>query len=83
MSEIIAFLESAGRNSALDANSEGYARMVNGLAIEAPQRRALLQRDVAGLRRETVGARQDMLCVVTTPEDEQLQEYAAGRAACS
>lgn len=68
MSNVIQFLEAAGRGVALA--SIDYEAAVASLEIEDAQRDALLSRDPASLGRLLDG-RVQMMCMISTPQKEQ------------
>lgn len=69
MSEIIQFLEAAGREPAL--SSTGYASAVAALQIPVAQRQALLEGDPIALS-ALLDGRSRMICLVNAPlEDEE------------
>lgn len=64
MSNVIAFLESLGRDAALAGQSpEAYADAVQALGLDDAPRRALLARDAAGLN-DLLGGRMTMMCLL-------------------
>lgn len=68
MSDVIAFLESLGRNPILPTE-EAFIEAVQRAELSPEVRRALLQRDVSALNRE-VGGRGVMLCLIYQPDND-------------
>ena len=71
MSQIIQFLEAAGREPAL--SPAGYATAVAALQIPDAQRQALLERDHAALN-ALLDGRPRMICMVNAPLDDEEHE---------
>lgn len=68
MSNVIQFLESAGRNAML--SPADYAAAVAALDVDDVQRQALLDRDHAGLNRLLDG-RMKMIFMVSAPREDE------------
>ncbi|MGH8076816.1 MAG: hypothetical protein ACREPE_05760 [Lysobacter sp.] len=74
MSNVIQFLESLGRNSALTQLSAAeYAATVAALDANDEQRHALLTGDHAGLT-DLLGGREQLLCVVFAPDEQEKRD---------
>lgn len=73
MSQIIQFLEAAGREPAL--SSAGYATAVASLDIPDAQRQALLERDPSALN-ALLDGRPRMICMVNAPLEDEPHETA-------
>lgn len=64
MSNVIAFLESMGKDAAYAAQSpESYKSAVDALCVDDAERQALLARDAAGLN-DLLGGRMKMMCLL-------------------
>ena len=72
MSNVIQFLEAAGRNAML--SPADYAAAVAALDVDVAQREALLDRDHAGLNRLLDG-RVQMMFMVNVPDNDDEEEY--------
>jgi len=71
MSNVIAFLESLGKDAALaDQSPEAYAAAVDALGLDDAPRRALLARDAAGLN-DLLGGRMKMMCLLFPADGEK------------
>lgn len=68
MSNLIEVLEGLGRSPCISvARSENYIASVTALALDVPQRRALLDRDAKALG-DLAGARGTLRCLIATPD---------------
>lgn len=68
MSNVIQFMEAAGRNPALSAAE--YAATVEALDVDASQRRALHERDPHAINALLEG-RETLYCLVCTPDSDE------------
>lgn len=68
MSNIIQFLEAAGREPAL--SPVDYAMAVAALEIPDAQRQALMERDHAALN-ALLGGRARMICMINAPDEDE------------
>jgi uncharacterized protein with beta-barrel porin domain len=74
MSNVIAFLESLGKNAAQSQLSgEAYVAAVEALALDDAPRQALLDRDANALS-GLMGGRLKMMCLLFPADGEQPQE---------
>lgn len=70
MSNVIAFLESLGKDAALAGQSpEAYAAAVDALGLDDAPRQALLARDAASLN-DLLGGRMKMMCLLFPADGE-------------
>lgn len=68
MSNVIQFMEAAGRNPALSAAE--YAARVEALDVDASQRKALHERDPHAINALLEG-RAMLYCLITTPDSDE------------
>lgn len=74
MSNVIAFLESLGKNPALaEAANEDYAAAVDALGLDDAPRQALLARDANALS-DLLGGRSTMVCALFPADDQPQKE---------
>lgn len=74
MSNVIAFLESLGKDAALAGQSpQAYAAAVEALGLDDAPRQALLARDAAGLN-DLLGGRMKMMCLLFPADGEKNNE---------
>lgn len=74
MSNVIAFLESLGKNPALaEAANEDYAAAVDALGLDDAPRQALLDRDASALS-DLLGGRSKMVCALFPADDQPAKE---------
>jgi hypothetical protein len=73
MSNVIAFLESLGRNATLPVAGEDFAAAVDALGLDDAPRAALLAGDHATLA-ELLGARPTMVCALFPADDQPAQD---------
>jgi hypothetical protein len=77
MSNVIAFLESMGRDPALVAGGEEFTKAVDSLGMDDQARAALLAGDVGSLS-ELLGGRTRMLCALLPADDDQKDDEGEG-----
>jgi hypothetical protein len=71
MSNVIAFLESLGKDVAFSAPApEAYADAVQALDLDDAARQALLARDAAGLN-DLLGGRMKMMCLLFPADSDK------------
>lgn len=68
MSNLIQFMEAAGRNPALSAVE--YAATVEALDVDASQKKALHERDPQAINALLEG-RETLYCLITTPDRDE------------
>ncbi len=73
MSNVIAFLESLGREPAQSMAKDGYAAAIAALEVDDATRSALLAAD-AGALGDLLGGRPKMVCMLFPADDDQKQE---------
>lgn len=74
MSNVIAFLESLGKNAAhSQLSGEAYVAAVEALALDDAPRQALLDRDASALS-GLMGGRLKMMCLLFPADGEQPKE---------
>lgn len=74
MSNVIAFLESMGRNASLSRLSgDDYAAAVESLALDDSSRQALLARDAQALN-GLAGGRLQMMCILLPADGDENQK---------
>jgi hypothetical protein len=67
MSNAIQILEDLGR-SPVERSARGYAATITSSGLSPSEHRAFLDRDPKAIR-ELLGARENALCMITTPEE--------------
>lgn len=73
MSNVIAFLESIGKNASQPVTGDGYAAAVDALGLDDAPHAALLAGDGATLA-ELLGARPTMVCALFPADDEPAKD---------
>lgn len=73
MSNVIAFLESLGRDAALAPSTEGFADAVCNAGLGDDARAALLAGDARALN-DLLGGRPTMVCALFPADDDQKQD---------
>lgn len=78
MSNAISFLEKAGSSASFNSYSEReYQEMVASLDVEVPHRRSLQLKDAGGLALDLCG-RDQMICMIAIPEEDDLDSEDQG-----
>ena len=73
MPNVIAFLETMGRDAAMPVHGEGFAAAVDAAGLDDRARAALLARD-AGALADQLGGRPRMICALFPADDDQQRE---------
>lgn len=78
MTQAIQFLDTIGRSPAILGHAAAYREAVDALDAGPEVRDALLRRDAAGLA-GLLDARPRMLCVICTPDSEEVPQRSPER----
>jgi hypothetical protein len=73
MSNVIAFLESMGRNAALKPTGDEFVAAVDSLGLDDAPRHALLSAD-AGSLADLLGGRPAMVCALFPADDDNKKD---------
>jgi len=73
MSNVIAFLESVGKASALSMQGEEFVAAVDALEVDDETRLALMSRDGAALG-DLLGGRARMICALMPADDDNQKD---------